>query len=433
MKRNPTITYLFAFLLNTGMTAFAEAPKPDADLIFTGDTLEAYLERVLLENPELRQFEHRYQAAIQRIPQMSSLPDPMLQVTHFVESVQTRNGPQENVLVLNQRIPWFGKLKNRETAASAEAEALWFAYQDQQVRLARDVSLAFYEYGYIEKALSFTRENLELLKSLEPVVETRVKVGGSLNNLLLLKVEIGKMEDRLQSLSQKRITQSAELISLLALPDVGVLPWPRLEKPEPLTLNFENLQQDMTLENPALNMLKRKVASAEARKAVADLERYPDFTLGVNYVQIGDPEINPTAAGAGQDAWGISAGISIPLWPGRIKAGRQEAVENINASEQELEQKRNQLNAQLKTALALHTDAERRLNLYGEELLDLARQAVDNSFRSYEVGKSGILEVIDSERSLIELQLLYWRAATDAWQQRIRIQTLVNRPITGEK
>ena len=108
-------------------------------------------------------------------------------------------------------------------------------------------------------------------------------------------------------------------------------------------------------------------------------------------------------------------------------------MENINASEQELEQKRNQLNAQLKTALALHADAERRLNLYGEELLDLAQQAVDNSFRAYEVGAIGILEVIDSERSLLELQLLYWRAAADACQQRIRIQSLVNRPLSGEK
>jgi outer membrane protein, heavy metal efflux system len=433
MKRNSTICYLLAFLLNAGITASAEDAKPGADPVFAGVTLEAYLERALSENPELRQFEHRYEAATHRVPQMSSLPDPMLQVTHFVESVQTRTGPQENLLVLNQRLPWFGKLKNREAAANAEAEALWFSYQNRQLKLVEQVSLAFYEYGYLENALHLTGENLELLKSLEPVVETRVKAGGNLNSLLLLKVEIGKMEDRLQSLLQKRITQSADLLSLLALPDVGVLPWPSWEKPEPMLLNFEELQQDLIQENPALNMLKRKVASAEARKAVADLERYPDFTLGVNYVQIGDPDVNPTAAGAGEDAWGITAGISIPLWPGKIKAGRQEAVENINASEQELEQKRNQLNAQLKTALALHADAERRLNLYGEELLDLAQQAVDNSFRSYEVGAIGILEVIDSERSLLELQLLYWRAAADACQQRIRIQSLVNRPLSGEK
>jgi outer membrane protein TolC len=85
----------------------------------------------------------------------------------------------------------------------------------------------------------------------------------------------------------------------------------------------------------------------------------------------------------------------------------------------------------LSASLALLEDANRRLELYGEELLDLAEQAVENSRTSYESGRTGILEVIDSERSLLDLQLLYWRAASDAWQQRITLQTLANQPILG--
>ena len=39
------------------------------------------------------------------------------------------------------------------------------------------------------------------------------------------------------------------------------------------------------------------------------------------------------------------------------------------------------------------------------------------------------IEVIDSERSLLELQLLHRRAAADAWQQRITIQSIANQPL----
>ena len=81
--------------------------------------------------------------------------------------------------------------------------------------------------------------------------------------------------------------------------------------------------------------------------------------------------------------------------------------------------------------MALLKDANRRIKLYGEELLGLAEQAVENTRNSYENGRTGILEVIDSERSLLDLQMLYWRAASDAWQQRIVIQTLANQPILG--
>jgi outer membrane protein TolC len=100
------------------------------------------------------------------------------------------------------------------------------------------------------------------------------------------------------------------------------------------------------------------------------------------------------------------------------------------ALERTYEQKLNELKADLRSSLALLDDANRRLRLYGDELLALAEQAVENSRTSYEGGRTGILEVIDSERSLLELQLLYWRAAADAWQHRVTIQTLANRPIS---
>jgi outer membrane protein TolC len=105
-------------------------------------SLESYLSRAQSTNPQLKAFQQRYAAAMQRIPQASALPDPMFQITSFVESVQTRTGPQENVLMLSQKIPWFGKLSSRADAASIEAEALWYAYQNQQLMLARMVALS---------------------------------------------------------------------------------------------------------------------------------------------------------------------------------------------------------------------------------------------------------------------------------------------------
>ncbi|MCC5021487.1 MAG: TolC family protein [Candidatus Synoicihabitans palmerolidicus] len=85
------------------------------------DTL-GYLHQAATHNPDLRAYVLRYDAAQARIPQMAALPDPMLQISHFVESVQTRTGPQENVIMLSQRLPWFGRLAGRESVASAEAE-----------------------------------------------------------------------------------------------------------------------------------------------------------------------------------------------------------------------------------------------------------------------------------------------------------------------
>lgn len=393
--------------------------------------LESYLSRAQAANPQLKAFRQRYEAATQRIPQASALPDPMFQVTNFVESVQTRTGPQENVFLLSQKIPWFGKLGSREDAASAEAQALWFAYQDQQLILARRVSLAFYEYAYIQDAIRLTRENLDLLQNFEPIVEEKVRAGADLNALLRLKVEIGRVDDKAQTLEQKRIAQSARLAELLALPADTIFPFPEWSQPEIVTPDGPSMARAIEANNPELKMLERKIQSAEARRELARLESYPDITLGLNYIQTGEPEVMPNTPDAGQDPWGVTVAVNLPIWFGKYSAAKAEALATQRANEQEWSNRLNQLRSELSTSLALLKDANRQLALYGDELLGLAGQAVENSRSAYESGRTGILEVIDSERSLLDLQLLYHRAAADAWQQRIVIQTLANQPLLG--
>jgi outer membrane protein TolC len=395
------------------------------------ENLESYLDRARSHNPGILAFEQRYQAAMQRIPQAAALPDPVLQVTHFAESVQTRTGPQRNVLALSQKLPWFGKLSSRRQAASAEAEALWFAYQHEQLELARVVSAAYYEYGYLVQAVHLTRKNRDLLRKLEPIVETKVKGGTDLNALLRLKVEIATVDDRLQTLRQKKVAQSARLGELLATPEMGAFPDPDWEAPEAASPDRASLVAAIRATNPELQMLERKVASAEARREIARLEAYPDTTLGLTYIQIDDPSVNPTTPDAGQDPWGVTIAVNIPIWYPKYNAAKAEALSHKRSVQSEFDHRWNGLRAELSVSLAELEDANRRLKLYGEELLGLAEQAVENSRTSYEGGRTGILEVIDSERSLLDLQLLYWRAAADAWQQRIAIQTMAGHTVEG--
>ena len=398
---------------------------------FEGRDLESYLRQAQGANPQLKAFEWRYEAAVQRIPQASSLPDPVFQVSHFVESVETRTGPQENRVMLSQRVPWFGKRSSRETAASAEAEALLYAYQNEQLILARRVSLGFYEYGFIWQATVLTRENLGLLTNLEPVVEEKVRAGGEINALLRLKVEIGRVGDRLESLKQQRLARSARLAELLALPAGKVLPWPLWQAPTPVALKGSSLERSIKAENPELQMLERKIASAEARREIARLESYPDITLGFSYIEIGDSIFNPRGTDAGRDPWGFTVAVEVPIWFQKQRADRAEALASKRANENEYEHRYDAILGQLHGSMALLNDAQRRLKLYGDDLLRLAEQALEISRASYESGRSGILEVIDSERTLLELRLGYWRAAADAWQQRVTIQSLANQPLEG--
>ncbi|RKX32984.1 MAG: TolC family protein [Verrucomicrobia bacterium] len=397
---------------------------------FVGTDLVAYLRRANEANPRLRAFENHYDAAMHRIPRAGALPDPRIQITSFVESVQTRTGSQENVIMVAQTVPWFGKLDQKKAAASSEAEALWFMYQARQLALARSVSTAFFEYAHVGKSIELTRKTLGLLRRLELIVEERIRGGGDVNPLLRLQVEIGMMDDREKSLQRKRDAQSALLDALLARSEKSLLPWPEWEIPETGTLELPVLISALEANNPELAMLDRKISSAQAHRELARLENRPDLTLGVNYIQT-DAYTGSTLPDAGRDPWGVTIGINIPIWGSKNEAGREEALAAHSAADYERRDRENMLKAELSARYSNLDDANRRLSLYGDELLSLARQALDITRTSYESGRATILDVIDSERSLLELELNYWRAAADAWQNRIIIQTLVNQPIAG--
>ena len=428
-------TSIVAISMSFLVTMGSSAQLPVEERISSGfpqPTLGSYLQQAMAENPQLKSFEKRYEAAMHRIPQASALPDPKLQITHFIESVQTRTGPQENLLLLSQQLPWFGKRDRQETAASAEAQALWFAFQTQQLSVAQQVSTSFFEYAYTQKAIQLTEENQKLLDKLEPIVEEKVKSGSDLNTLLRLKVEMGRVNDRLQSLHQQRLVQSSLIRSLLNLPGHSLLPWPEWKVPSPLSLDPSVALHHLETENPELQMLKSNIQSAEARQEIARLKRYPDVMLGVNYIQIGEPVVNPNTPDAGKDPWGITFAVNLPIWSGKNQAYREESIALEQAARNAFDQRLNDLRRNLESSIALLEDANRRFELYGKDLLELAKLAAENSRSSYQNGRTGILEVIDSERSLLDLQLSYWRAAADAWQQQITIQILTNQPVGNE-
>ncbi|MEE4212006.1 MAG: TolC family protein, partial [Parvularcula sp.] len=208
-----------------------------------------------------------------------------------------------------------------------------------------------------------------------------------------------------------------------------LLPWPEWDAPVTFILDGQALTEALEAENPELAMLERKVAGARVREEIARLERYPDLTLGLNYMQISDSG-NAAIRDAGRDPWGFTVAVNIPLWRGKYQAQEAEAIAKKRASEYTYDNRLNALRADLTASIARLRDAKRRLELYGTELLSLAEQAVENSRISYQSGRTGILEVIDSERSLLDLQLRYWRAAADAWQEQAIIKTIVNQPLT---
>jgi outer membrane protein TolC len=376
--------------------------------------LEEIIATSLANNPQLQAKRNLYEAARAEVPVASALPNPKIQITEYAESVQTRTGPQERVFMFSQKLPWFGKLSQREKASLHYAEVLWFDLMNTELELKESLSNTYFDYTYNDEAIMISTENLFLLKSLEPIVSEKVRTGGNLNSLIKLKVEIGKLEDTLESIKQKQITLTAMLDELLGLQNQGYETPVELKGPV-LIETYAEMDFSLILEShPNLKKMKSLTNKLTAKYKSAELESYPDVNLGINYIQIGDSQ--SSSSNSGKDPWGLTLAVEIPIWQSKNKALRTSAKEKLIASEKQFSQQKNQLLSKYVTTSSQLKDAKRRSELYGNELLKLAEQALENSRMSYQTGSEDILDLIDSERTLLDLQILHQKSISDTWK-----------------
>ena len=173
-------------------------PLPDG-------TLDSYLVFAAANNPGLKASYHNWKAALERIPQASSLPDPTISYGYFIENVETRVGPQNQKFSLKQSFPWFGTLGNMKEIADEAAGAAYQKFQSQRLKLFYQVKAAYYDFYLLGREIEITKDNMELLKYWESVARTRYKAGltGS-HNVIRAQVELGKLENRLTSLEESK-------------------------------------------------------------------------------------------------------------------------------------------------------------------------------------------------------------------------------------
>ena len=386
-------------------------------------TLSDALDRARAANPELQALGHHAEGAAARIDAAGDLPDPKAQFTYFGESVETRTGPQEAIYSISQTIPWLSKLRTRTTLATRDAKAIAQLYQEGQLRIDEALTQAYTEAAYYGEAVRTTSENLQWIEDSRRIVEEQVRGGASLNALLRLEVELERMRDQLDRYTQEQFTHRTRLAALMGLDESGLDQLAEMPQPDNKSLDAPQLHTALLTNNPELLALQSRVQNADSQIKLSRLERYPDFTFGINYIQVGDDGAN--FSDAGRDPWNVTVAINLPIWEGKNRAAIQSAQSAERAVIETYRNRQLQLKADLSATLARRADSMRRIQRYQDKLIPLAEQALENSQAAYESGQISVLEMIDSERALLDLSLNYWRAVANALQAEARIERLV--------
>lgn len=338
--------------------------------ILRGQTLNDYLKEAGENHPGLKAAWHEYYAALEKVPQVGTLPDPMLSFGVFVSPVETRLGPQQLKVSFSQMFPWFGTLKEKEKAAAEKAKIEYQQFLDLKNQVYQQVKTQWYQLYKTGRAISITKENLDILNSLKTLSRRNYETGKSeMADLLRINVNIREQENRLDDLQEQLSTQKTEFSLLLNRSGKDTLVTPGSIQLD----TFNTLAyRDSVRKNPKLTALSHKQTALEHQYEVDKKKGYPSISLGLDYAVLGNRE-DMQVAQNGRDVIMPMVGISLPLYREKYKAMKRETKMKLEAVRNEQKNRLNNLSSQYEKAEEQYLDAVRKVDLYKEQVEETER------------------------------------------------------------
>ena len=393
------------------------APEDTLDFYGVAPDLRAYVTAAAERNPTVLEAQARYEAARQRVPQVTALPDPVVSLTQALRSVETRVGPQLNSVTLTQAFPWFGTLALRGRVALLEATALHHIHQAARWDVVAQVKEAYYDLGYIDEALGLAREEQSLLEHYETLASARYATGQGLQQAVIrLQAEITRVVDRRHLLDRQRGTLGAHLNTLLDRPAEEPVPAvPPLVRPG-VEIDREQLYRLGDRHRHELRAATALIEGSERSIELARKNARPGFTASVGVTNVGrrdEPAGLPQPLDNGRNAVTLSLGVSLPLWGAKYRAGVRQANEELRAHTRRRAAARNAMEMEVQEAVVRLETLDRQIDLLDAVLIPQTEEALRATETAYETGQLGVLELLDGERTLIDVRSMRARYLSD--------------------
>lgn len=410
------------------ITSFAQSYSTNGDA-----QLKIYVDEALSSNPALKVSFARYRAALQRLPQVRSLPDPMFEFKKSFGSEVMLATMETTMLAVSQTIPWFGKLSDSEKVAAKEAAAVREQYEGGKAEIVRQVKSAYYDLAYIDRATAITEEDRRLLEQYEKLAEARYAQGlAPQQGVIKLQTEITDSVNRLESLSSQRADAESSLNALLNRTPASPIAKINLTTRPKVVVEPALLQKVADTQRPELLSALLQIERDEKRIDLARKQYWPDFTFGAGFGKMGEQPASTANMGS-TNVYTVSAGINLPVHRRKYDAAVFEATEDKRASVEGYRSVLNSVNASVRsTGFRLQT-LERQISLFEATLVPQSELALQSTIAGYSTGTLSVLDILDSERVLLNVRLGLAQLISDYMKSLAEMERAIGAPFPEEK
>lgn len=379
----------------------------------SNEILNEYLKIAAENNPGLKAKFNDYMAAMEKVPQVGTLPDPQFAFGYFISPIETRLGPQKASFGLKQTFPWFGQLESQRNSATELANAKYEVFESSKSNLYFNLKTIYYKYYYTEKAIDITRENIEILQIFKNLSLVKIENGSaSIVDELRVELELNDLENQLALFVDSKHSLMIGMNSLMNRDMYAPITIPDSLPIDKLPYDKETLLDSIYTNNHDLKSIDHKLTAFVNQEVAAKKDGVPKFTIGLSYTIIGE---NPNSIDPdnGKDAFLFPfVGVSIPIYRKKYNAKIKEAQYLQKVETEKAADSKNKLGYLFGDTFKDFSDSERRIKLNNTQS-NIAKKVLDVLITSYSTNSKDFEEVLRIERQLLGYKLAEQKAIID--------------------
>ena len=384
------------------------------DRLSSGPGLADLLNYAYLSSPAITASKKSWQAFIENYRAGKSYPDPQLAAAFFPRPIETRLGPQDWSLTLSQVIPFPGTLSQKARVLEADVTISRLKVDKTVKTIVTEVSLAFYELVYIQKAMAVAQANLDLNHQLLQISENAYADDKALfYDVSKARAQTAQIQYDILLLQELEKTQKTTINTLLNRPPTAPLGHAAGTLPQTVVYTLDEVYALAMLHQEDIRMAEAQVHKSEQAVQLTRLQTLPSFRLGLFYAGIGDPDVPHPPPDAGDDAVGVQFGMNIPLWSGKNKSRTAQALAEKQKAQAEKTDTANRITAGISRLWFKLENAERLITLYEKDLIPQAVSSVQTAETWFKQGQGSFADFLEIQAAAYNFQLSLERAKAD--------------------
>ncbi|MEA4976878.1 MAG: TolC family protein [Paludibacter sp.] len=372
-------------------------------------TLDDYFKMGAENNPGLQAIYKEYEAALQKVPQVSVWSDPTFSFGYFISPVETRVGPQQAKFSLTQMFPWFGTLKAQGDIAFLTAEARFQSFIDARNKLYFQVASAYYPLFELKDLIRIEQNNISILESYKTIANQKYKNGkGTMVDVLRVDIMLKDAQTNLDILRDKEKPLLTAFNKILNRTENEPVHISDTLKSVSLLDNYR--KDSLIAANPKLKALDLKLQASQTAERLAQKQGMPKLGVGLDYVLVGQ-RTDISMSNNGKNILMPMVSVSIPIFRAKYKASVKESQlmqESYTLQKQEV------INALVSDYEMVWFQVQQQLQLIAlyKQQMQTLQQSLNLLFTSY--GNSGkeFEEVLRMQQQLLKYQKLRVTALT---------------------